>query len=153
MRYTLWGVLILALSAAPALAGDVTREDVIKLATAGLSDDLIITFLDAKGARFDLSAGGVVSLKEGGVSEAVIAHMLLSNVPAAVPVSNPALKVTKTPASKTRSLPRLLQGRYDTTRSYYIPVRGPIYYSSRYCYPSYRAYCYPRYSHGNCGHH
>ncbi|WP_291986121.1 hypothetical protein [Luteitalea sp.] len=62
-----------------------TNADVIKLAGAAFSDSLIIARIDsAPTKRFDLTADGLVQLKQGGVSERVISVMLGGVDPGAV---------------------------------------------------------------------
>jgi len=55
---------------------ELTVDDVIKLAKAGLSDDLIIQRIRKKGQPFDLSADQIVQLKTASVSERVIEVMI-----------------------------------------------------------------------------
>ncbi len=86
-------VLTLSLSAAaqsteiylgpPAKA--MTVQDVIKMSKVGLSDDLIVEQLKAKGQRFDLTTDQLIQLKTAKVSERVIQVMMNPKyVPAAV---------------------------------------------------------------------
>lgn len=57
-------------------ASRMTAEDVVRLAKAGLSDELILAQIRAKRASFDLTADQLVELKSSGVSERVIRAML-----------------------------------------------------------------------------
>lgn len=68
-------LLVLAM-AATAAAQQITKEDVIKLHRAGCGDDLILTYIGAKGAQLDLSADDVAALKEAGVSDRVVGEIL-----------------------------------------------------------------------------
>lgn len=80
-----------ALLAGAVRADDVTKQDVIKLARAGCSDGLIITFLDSKGARLDPGADDVVEMIGAGVGEAVINFILKG---AGVPLREPSRTVS-----------------------------------------------------------
>lgn len=61
---------------APAAAQNVlTNADVIKMAGAGLSDTVVINSIESHIPAFDLSPEGLVELKKGKVSDAVVAAM------------------------------------------------------------------------------
>lgn len=68
-------ILMLAM-AATAVAQQVTKEDIIKLHEAGCGDDLILTYIGARGAQLNLSTDDITSLKGGGVSDRVIGEIL-----------------------------------------------------------------------------
>ena len=55
-------------AAAPA----VTNYDLVGMARAGVSDDLIISTIQSRGARLDLSPQGLIALKQSGVSDRVV---------------------------------------------------------------------------------
>ncbi len=55
-----------------AAAAAVTNYDVVGMAKAGVSDDLIISTIQSRGARLDLSPQGLIALKQSGVSDRVI---------------------------------------------------------------------------------
>ena len=133
MKHACWSVFALAVFTAPALADDVTKEDVVKLAKAGISDEIIIKFLTSKGAKLDLSASEVVELKTAGVSDTVIAHLLKT---ADHPKSHGAAKKA---APKPASPPPAL--RSNLLRTTYIPYNRSRSYRT-YAVPNY--YSYPR---------
>ena len=61
----------------PQLAGKpLTNDDIIKLRSAGLSDDLLIVKIKTSPASFQLEPDDLIGLKKGGLSEGVIAAML-----------------------------------------------------------------------------
>lgn len=70
------GVLLMAslLAADPNLAAQQSLDNssVLKLIKAGLSDDLIVTTINASPGKYDTSANGLVALKKGGASDKVI---------------------------------------------------------------------------------
>jgi len=48
------------------------NDAVIKLVKAGLSDDLIVTTINASAGTYDTSADGIIALKTAGVSDKVV---------------------------------------------------------------------------------
>jgi hypothetical protein len=53
-----------------------TNADVAEMAAAGLSDDVLITKIQASKNRFDISSRGLIELKKSGVPDSVITLML-----------------------------------------------------------------------------
>jgi hypothetical protein len=53
-----------------------STTDVKKMTQAGLSDDLIISQIDATKSKFHLSSADIIDLKKAGVSQRVITHMI-----------------------------------------------------------------------------
>jgi hypothetical protein len=76
--------------AAPASPGPGV-EDVIKLAKAGLSEDIIIEQIRKKGQPYDLSTDQILALKAANVSDRIVAFMLdpSNREPAAAPAPAP----------------------------------------------------------------
>ncbi|MBI3856408.1 MAG: hypothetical protein HY293_12035 [Planctomycetes bacterium] len=145
MTLTLLAGLPLAASA------QVTKEDLKKLATAGISDDVIVSYVKANGPIAKLSADDVVELKQAGVSEKVLSVVL--GAPWTAPVKERVVE------KQVVSAPPTTTYVYDSTPYYYTPT---AYYYSDYYYPRYSyasyypsyyyprsyysSYCYPRYS-------
>jgi hypothetical protein len=50
----------------------VTNYDLVGMAKAGVSDDVIISTIQSRGARLDLSPQGLIALKQSGVSDRVV---------------------------------------------------------------------------------
>lgn len=50
----------------------VTNYDLIRMTQAGVNEDVIISALQSRGARLDLSPEGLIALKENGVSDRVL---------------------------------------------------------------------------------
>ena len=71
-------VLCLLLLVLPlvATAAPMTNDDVIKLVKGGLGDATVLQAIDGAEPGFDTSPDGLVKLKQGGVSEAVIQRIL-----------------------------------------------------------------------------
>ena len=53
-----------------------TNESVVKLVKAGLSEDLVISTINAQPCRFSITPDDLIQLKQAGVTEKVIAVML-----------------------------------------------------------------------------
>ncbi|MFY9314907.1 MAG: glycine zipper 2TM domain-containing protein [Burkholderiales bacterium] len=68
-----------------AIAAPMTNEDVIKMVQGGLGEATVIQAIDSAEPNFDTSADGLVKLKQGGVSDAVIQRIMAkkSGAPAA----------------------------------------------------------------------
>jgi outer membrane lipoprotein SlyB len=89
MKNILAAVLFVLSSAA--IAAPMNNDDVIKLVKGGLGDSTVIQAIDAADPQFDTSADGLVKLKQGGVSDAVIQRILArGNTAPARPVAAPA---------------------------------------------------------------
>lgn len=89
------GLLLLALPLA-ALAAPMTNDDVIKMVKGGLGEATVLQAIEGAEPGFDTSPDGLVKLKQGGVSDAVIQKILgrKGNAPAAAPVCNECGTVT-----------------------------------------------------------
>lgn len=74
MKKILTAVLLLLSSAA--FAAPMTNEDVIKMAKGGLNDATILQAVDGAEPNFDTSPDGLIKLKQGGVSDAVIQRIM-----------------------------------------------------------------------------
>ncbi|MEM9186084.1 MAG: glycine zipper domain-containing protein [Planctomycetota bacterium] len=74
----------------------VTNFDLIEMARAGLSDEVIIGAVRNRGGRFDLSPQGLITLKRNGVSDRVVAAAQGYSAPDGLPptqVITPAPRV------------------------------------------------------------
>jgi hypothetical protein len=68
------------MSALPGVAQQTLNNDsIVKLAEAGLSDDLIIQSINTQPGNYALGASDLITLKQDGVSERVIAAMIARN--------------------------------------------------------------------------
>lgn len=88
MKNVLAVFLLVASSAA--LAAPMTNEDVVKMAKGGLGEATILQAIDAAEPAFDTSPDGLVKLKQGGVSDKVIQHIMSRK--GAAPAAAPACK-------------------------------------------------------------
>lgn len=68
--------LFVTLLSVPAVASAVTVRDIIELAKAGLTDDVLIAVIDADRTVFTLDKDQILHLKQAGVGKAVLLKML-----------------------------------------------------------------------------
>lgn len=79
-----------ATASEPAPVKTLNNDSVIKLVKAGLSDDLIVTTINASAGRYDTSADGVIALKSAGVSDKVVSAIVVkASAPPPAPASAP----------------------------------------------------------------
>jgi hypothetical protein len=75
---------LLFLAAGPLiLAAEVSKEDLKKLVAAGISDNVIVSFVQANGPVTKLTPEDVIELKTAGMREALLAIVLSTPAPAA----------------------------------------------------------------------
>jgi len=72
-------VLVLFCSSLLVAQQILTNDSVIKLAKAGLSDDLLVSTINASPGKFDVTADGLIALKRGGISDKVVSAILLKS--------------------------------------------------------------------------
>ena len=117
------GSAVVARANQQAAARAVTNLDLIRMTQAGVSDDLIIGTVRARGARLDLSPEGLIALKDSGVSERVlIAAQGMTRGRAVAP----ATIVTEVPPPPVILAPPPPRVYYYAPR-YYHP-RPPVHY-------------------------
>lgn len=86
-----------------------TNRDVIRLAQAKVSEEVILTKIKSSPNKFDLSTDGIVQLKTAGVSDAVLKAMMdasSGSEPAKPPLTRPASQpapVSSQPAAPAKS--------------------------------------------------
>ena len=77
MRKSFLAVLLLAFCSLLAAQQALNNDAIIKLVKAGLSDDLIVTTINASPGSYDASANGLIALKQAKVSDKVVAAIVL----------------------------------------------------------------------------
>lgn len=84
-------ILVAILLGAPlaALAAPMTNDDVIKMVKGGLAEATVLQAIDGAEPAFDTSPDGLVKLKQGGVSDKLIQH-ILTRKPGSAPAAAPA---------------------------------------------------------------
>jgi hypothetical protein len=132
-----------------AAAADVSKEDVKKLAAAGISDDVILTYIRTHGPLPTLSADELVDLKQAGVSDRVLA--VLAGSPAPSPLPQTPVLDRNVYVPSTTYVVQTPSVYYGT--SYYASpwVYNSCLWPGYYPYPRYYSY-YPRptYYSGHC---
>jgi hypothetical protein len=79
-------------------ASGLTAEDIMKLAKAGLSEDIIIQHIRKNGRAFDLSTDQLIALKTANVSDRIVQVMLDPSKADAAVAATPAVAKLETPA-------------------------------------------------------
>lgn len=124
-------------------AAEVTREDIRKLLKAGISEDIIVSFIRANGPVAKLSADDIVELKGAGAGEKVLSALTSTPAPAALPACPEPGRGA--PAPRVESAPvRTSPVMYDAPSVYYYPTS--YYCRNHLVYDSCNPYYYPRYS-------
>jgi len=138
-----------------ALAAQVTKEDLKKLCAAGISDEVILSYVKANGPVAKLSAEDVIELKQAGASEKLLSGVLGSPqservVEKQVVVTRPATTSVVIDSTPYYYTPSAYYYDYYPTASYYYPGYSyyPRYYSSYYYPRYYSSYCTPSFSVG-----
>jgi hypothetical protein len=93
MRKGFLALVFLAFCSLLAAQQALNNDAIIKLVKAGLSDDLIVTTINASPGSYDASANGLVALKKANVSDKVVSAIVLKAsgvTPASAQGSNPA---------------------------------------------------------------
>ncbi len=136
---------LVLLAAAPGFAAaQATKEDLKKLAKAGVSEDVILAYIKANGFAGKPSSDDLVDLKSAGISDRVLAGILAPSEPAPAPAATPAAPAAPAPSTVYVERPVVYASGYWSV--------GPRYsYPSSYCAPAYRPYytgtfCRPSYS-------
>lgn len=77
--HALVATLLLSASALVAQQTALTNENIVKMAKAGLSEDVIAATVNASPGKYDTSPDGLVKLKTSGVSDKVITLLVQKN--------------------------------------------------------------------------
>jgi PDZ domain-containing protein len=80
MRKTILTLALLVIGPLLFAQQTLNNDAVIKLVKAGLSDDLIVTTINAKPGTYDTSADGLIALKAAGVSDKVVSAIVQKKV-------------------------------------------------------------------------
>lgn len=94
LRALVLAISIVCLSLASFSQQTLNNESVIKLAKAGLSDDVIVATVNASSGTYDTSENGLIALKTAGVSDKIISVIVAkaSNNSPAKPVPDSSSK-------------------------------------------------------------
>ena len=116
-----------------AAAAQVSKEDIKKLVAAGVSEDVVLTYVRANGPAPRMSADDLIELKQAGAGDRVLSALAGgSPSPAPVPV----------PAVRTEVVERVVE------RPVYVPQTAYVYSN-----PGVSTYwCSSHYSYDGCSH-
>jgi len=92
MRKRLPALALLAISPLIFAQQEMNNDAVIKLLKAGLSDDLIVTTINASPGKFDLSADALTALRNAGADSKVISAVLMKSAPGPPPPPAPPIQ-------------------------------------------------------------
>lgn len=122
------------LAAVPlAAVAQVTKEDIKKLVAAGVSDDVVLTYVRANGPAPKMSADDIVELKQAGAGEKVLAALASGTNTPSTPAPEPVpAQVVERPVYVPQ-----------TTYVYSQPGVSSYWCSSHYCYDSCSTYVRP----------
>ena len=112
MRTRVLAVVFLVICPLLAAQQALNNDAVIKLVKAGLSDDLIVSTVNASPGTYDTTAEGVIALKAAGASDKVVAAVVAkatAPTPPATPPSAPASVGTNGDAKATVHIYRYKQ--------------------------------------------
>jgi len=104
MRKTLVAALFLALCPLLTAQQPLNNDAVIRMAKAGLSDDVIITSINANPGVYDTSTDGLVALKKAKVSDKVVSAIIVKSASGVLLPLKPLLR--QLPAASAPSPPR-----------------------------------------------
>ena len=104
MRKTLISLVFLASCSLLVAQQALNNDAIIKLVKAGLSDDLIVTTIDASPGSYDTSANGLIALKKANVSDKVVAA-IVRKASGVAPASNPGSNRAAAAAANANGLP------------------------------------------------
>jgi len=91
MRKGLATLVLLVLCSLLAAQQMLNNDSIIKLVKAGLSEDLIISTINAQPGTYDASTDGLIALKGAGVSDKVVAALVGKAAGSAAGTSSPSL--------------------------------------------------------------
>jgi hypothetical protein len=113
-----------------AAAAQATKEDIKKLVAAGVSDDVVLTYVRANGPAPKLSADEIIELKQAGAGDKVLGA-LAGQTTAPAPAPAPA---------RTEVVERVVE---RPTYVYSTPSVSSYWCSSHYCYDTCHTYVRP----------
>ncbi|MGD0482921.1 MAG: hypothetical protein ABSA42_22325 [Terracidiphilus sp.] len=106
MGNRLLALALLALSPLLFAQQEMNNAAVIKLLKAGLSDDLIVTTIDASPGKYDTSADALTALRNAGADSKVISAVLMKSAPGPPPSPAPPISLHDTaPAAPAWKMP------------------------------------------------
>jgi hypothetical protein len=123
MRNAILACLLVLLCPVLFAQQEMNNSSVLKLIKAGLSEDLIVTTINASPGSYDTSANGLIALKKAGASDKVVAAVVLKASGASAPAAAPVAAPPSAPAASTSGVtlaPGGLPAGVDTIGVYYL---------------------------------
>jgi hypothetical protein len=108
MRKTILAAVFLAFSYVLAAQQSLNNDEVIKLVKAGMSEDLIVSSINAAPGNYNTSADGLIALKSAGASDKVVSAIIQRAAAAASSALSPAGQSTPE-ATNNAAIVKLLQ--------------------------------------------
>jgi len=100
MRPRLLTLVFLAFCSLLLAQQSLNNDAVIKLVKAGLSEDLIVSTINAQPGTYDISATGLIALKEAGAGDKVIAALVAKAAGSTTAAAAPAAPAPPVPAAQ-----------------------------------------------------
>ena len=129
---------------------DIGKEELKKLARAGISDEVILSYVRSRGPVAKLSADDIIELKKAGLSDGLLTTLvsLAEPAPGAAAESSTSSSTAAATAKLLADPSVVYDGRYYYPRSYFSSEYGA------YCSPAIGigvAYYYPAWVSARCG--
>jgi hypothetical protein len=105
MRKCFFTVVFLAFCPLLVAQQALNNDSIIKLVKAGLSEDLIVTTINAAPGTYDISADGLIALKTAGVSDKVVAAIVAKTSAFALPTPPPVAPAPGTELQPSTAIP------------------------------------------------
>jgi len=105
MRKAVCAVLFLAICPIIVAQQALNNDSIIKMVKAQLSDDVIVTTINASPGAYDTSPDALIALKQAGVSDKVIAALVAKSTAAASGSASPDSAAPSTPDASAPSVP------------------------------------------------
>jgi hypothetical protein len=123
-------------------------SDIVKLNQAKVGDATIISYIQNSGNSYNLTADQIISLRQQGISDAVITAMLNQPKPAAVPAAVPTpatpapqpVAPDNTAVTSTATQPAITYVQAQQPSVTYIQTVPTYYYQPYYPAPAYYGY-------------
>lgn len=126
MRKNILALLFLAICPMLVAQQALNNDSIIKLVKAGLSDDLIVSTINASAGNYDSSAEGIIALKTAGASDKVVAA-IVAKAAAPAPVAESPIPIAPLPVpppNPAAPAPSVVPPEVDSVGVYYKDQSG-----------------------------
>lgn len=125
MRKGFLAVVFLALCPLLVAQQSLNNDSVIKLVKAGLSEDLIVSTINASPGTYDTSADGLIALKHAGVSDKIVAQIVLKSTTPAPSAQPPIPPLDPMPGTANQSVDDPNNPNIAHDPGIYMYTKGP----------------------------